>query len=238
MTLQLIIARHANTFESGETPRRVGARTDLNLTSRGREQSSQLGRALASRFGQIETIYAAPLLRTKQTADIAASEMPSPPSIETLDFLREIDHGPDENKSDADIAARLGPQALALWDEELIMPDDWSPRPLDIVKSWKLFLHHIAQQTDSGQTAPQKTILVVTSNGIARFAPLAALCPIETLDDHTIPSHPNGVHGNPSLASLLSQLSLPSLKLATAAYGVMSYNDTKWTLIDWNKRPS
>lgn len=226
MALRLIIARHGNTFESGETPRRVGGgRTDLPLTAHGRDQARSLGRDLSTKFGPIDKIYAAPLLRTTQTAEIAASEMASsdiapPPAIETLDFLREIDHGPDENKSDAEIADRLGPQALKLWDTELTMPADWAPRPVEILKSWQLFLNRVIQDyEDACRTHPRvsalapipdQTILVVTSNGIARFAPPA----------------------------VLSTLSLPSLKLATAAYGVMSYDDAKWTLINWNHRPS
>lgn len=219
MALRLIIARHGNTFESGETPRRVGGRTDLPLTAHGRDQARSLGRDLSTKFGPIDKIYAAPLLRTTQTAEIAASEMASsdiapPPAIETLDFLREIDHGPDENKSDAEIADRLGPQALKLWDTELTMPADWAPRPSEILKSWQLFLHQITHQfthqTMSSPAHSHQTVLVVTSNGIARFAPPA----------------------------VLPTLPLPSLKLATAAYGVMSYDDAKWTLINWNHRPS
>ncbi len=243
MPLRLIIARHGNTFESGEAPRRVGARTDMPLTSRGRDQAHTLGRDLSIKFGQINKIYAAPLLRTQQTAEIAASEMAHPPLIETLDFLREVDHGPDENKSDDIIAARLGPQALPRWDKDLIMPDDWSPRPSDILKSWQLFLDHLIQDYEGAcrslspaSTLTSQTVLVVTSNGIARFAPLAVLKPSRIQDSHTGNYRNNeDMGGANSLAPLLAQLSVPSLRLATGAYGEMSYDDTKWVLIDWNR---
>ena len=39
---QLLIVRHGNTFETGETPRRVGLRTDLPLSSSGRKQANAL----------------------------------------------------------------------------------------------------------------------------------------------------------------------------------------------------
>ena len=32
---RLVIVRHGNTFEAGEPPRRIGARTDLPLTATG-----------------------------------------------------------------------------------------------------------------------------------------------------------------------------------------------------------
>ena len=44
--ITLVIARHGNTFESGETPRRVGARTDLPLTEKGRQQAQAIGHYL------------------------------------------------------------------------------------------------------------------------------------------------------------------------------------------------
>jgi transcriptional regulator GlxA family with amidase domain len=44
----LIIARHGNTFEDGETPRRVGARTDLPLS----EIAARCGFYDASDFGK------------------------------------------------------------------------------------------------------------------------------------------------------------------------------------------
>ena len=45
---RLYIARHGNTFEAGEAPRRVGRRTDLPLTAAGRAQAEALGRRFAA----------------------------------------------------------------------------------------------------------------------------------------------------------------------------------------------
>ena len=38
----LIIARHGNTFDKGDIPTRVGARTDLPLVEKGRAQAKAL----------------------------------------------------------------------------------------------------------------------------------------------------------------------------------------------------
>ena len=43
----LLLARHGNTFNKGDKIVWVGARTDLPLTAKGREQALALGQALA-----------------------------------------------------------------------------------------------------------------------------------------------------------------------------------------------
>jgi broad specificity phosphatase PhoE len=45
---RIVIVRHGNTFEAGETPRRIGARTDLPLTADGQAQADALGRWFAA----------------------------------------------------------------------------------------------------------------------------------------------------------------------------------------------
>jgi len=54
MTRQLFIVRHGNTFDPGDTVTRVGARTDLPLSSSGRAQADALARHFAGMsFAQI-----------------------------------------------------------------------------------------------------------------------------------------------------------------------------------------
>ena len=48
------------------------------------------------------------------------------------------------------------------------MPRDWTPQPDVIRRRWADFSNHCEKTYDG------KTVLVVTSNGIARFAPLIA----------------------------------------------------------------
>ena len=119
-------------------------------------------------------------------------------------FLNEIDYGPDENQTDEFVLKRLGDNALKNWDEMAVMPDDWFPRPVEILVNWKSILK------DCATNRKDQTTLVVTSNGIARFA---------------LPHTKNGSN-------------FP-MKLKTGAFGILEYDDTTsgWCVKDWNIRP-
>ena len=166
-----VIVRHGNTFAPGEPARRVGSRTDLALTSQGLEQSRALGACFAGQGRQFGRILVSPLQRTRQTADaiIAALEQPVVP--ETADFLREIDHGPDENRTEDEVLARIGADALAAWDEFATPPPDWSVDAQRRIAAWR--------ELFTSRTPGQPPILLVTSNGAARFALIAAGVAVE-----------------------------------------------------------
>ncbi len=192
---RIIICRHGNTFDKGEVVTRVGARTDLALSSSGREQVKTLAQELSNY--NFAKAYCSPLMRTQQTAmAIISPETP----LETLDFLREIDYGIDENKPEAEVVARLGQDMIDLWDLEAIVPDGWIVNPEKLIYDWaKFFDEHIGHDGD---------ILVVTSNGVARFV----------LDVIT----------NPNLDI--------ARKLRTAAYGLIKLDAGKIELQFWDKR--
>lgn len=56
--IRLILVRHGNTFDAGQTPTQVGARTDLSLTDQGRNQAHYFARYLASEQIQPQAISA------------------------------------------------------------------------------------------------------------------------------------------------------------------------------------
>ncbi|MGN1063297.1 MAG: histidine phosphatase family protein [Alphaproteobacteria bacterium] len=163
MVTRLIIARHGNTFEKGQTPTRVGARTDLPLVET--ERSQNIGRYLKS-IGLVPScVYAAPLKRTMQTAEIALRTMGAKIPITPADFFTEIDYGPDENQPEETVIARIGQKALDNWNEKAIVPEGWIVNPEEIMKTWIDFGARMERQH------PDQNILVVSSNGIIRFAP-------------------------------------------------------------------
>lgn len=160
-----VIVRHGNTFTAGETPRRIGARTNLPLTDAGREQARALGAHFARQGWQFGKVLVSPLLRTRQTAQLIEVAQTNAIPAETADFLREIDHGPDENQTDDAIIARIGKPALAAWDENATPPPDWVVDADERIAAWqKLF---------AATMADNRPTLLVTSNGAARFALLA-----------------------------------------------------------------
>jgi probable phosphoglycerate mutase len=206
MTTTLIIARHGNTFGPEDTPRRVGGRTDLPLVEKGLAQGRAIGRYLKENALIPDVVYAASLLRTQQTAReaIRASGITNP--IYTLDIFNEIDYGPDENKTEAEVLARIGAQALEDWDKHAKIPEGWAADPDEIIRNWLDFGAQIRAQGED------ETVLVVTSNGIARFAP----------------------HLTGDFAHFAAHF---PLKLATGALGILRYEGKRWRVEDWNIKP-
>lgn len=161
-----VIVRHGNTFEAGETPRRIGARTNLPLTEKGRDQARALGRYFAAQNWRFTHALASPLLRTRETATLILAEQIDPAVIQDCDWLREIDHGPDENQPEEAVLARIGQAALDQWDAQGIAPPGWDVDRESRMAAWQQLF------AQSGSDEAERT-LIVTSNGAARFGLLA-----------------------------------------------------------------
>ena len=167
MPRSVFIVRHGNTFDKGDVVTRVGARTDLPLSNSGQEQARALARQLADE--NFQAAYCSPLQRTQQTSRAIIEEQEAPVRLTLVDFLREIDYGPDENAPEDKVIARIGRPALDLWETQAIPPNGWDVDPAFLVSSWSRLFSEIA--ADCSTDAP---VLVVTSNGVARFALHAA----------------------------------------------------------------
>ena len=180
----LIIARHGNTFRKGETPTRVGSRTDLELVEE--ERGRGIGLYL-KKLGLVpDRILAAPLKRTMGTAALAAEAAGCTCPVEPDHRFIEVDYGPDENKTEEEVKARLGavdaraeglnPAEMTAeeldargeaiidrWNAQAIVPDSWKVDVEQIVKNWE----SLAAEVGEGET-----LLCVSSNGTIRFAPV------------------------------------------------------------------
>lgn len=199
----LYLVRHGNTFSPGETPRRVGARTDLPLSPSGQQQANWLGQYLKQQRVQLHAVFTSELQRTLQTAYriLAILHSPLQPIVQSI--FNEIDYGPDENKTEAEVIQRIGKQALRDWNEKAIIPQGWQADPSEILRNWFSFAEKIVHDY------PNQTILVVTSNGIARFAPYLA-------DADPPPT---------------------SLTMHTGAISCLHYGMGTWQLVYWNQQP-
>lgn len=165
-TPAFVIVRHGNTFAAGEPARRIGARTDLPLTETGFAQAEALGQLFAAKGWRFARALVSPLLRTRQTAQVIldAQGHGTRAKPEPSTFLREIDHGPDENCTEEAVLARIGRAALNAWDADAVPPPDWNVDAQARIAGWRdLF----AASPVNGPT------LLVTSNGAARFALIA-----------------------------------------------------------------
>lgn len=163
--VNLLIARHGNTFDKDDVIRRVGRGTDLPLSESGQRQAVLLGEYLKQFHPEISAVYTSTLKRTIQTATIALAVMHSTLHVTQSDIFDEIDYGPDEGKPETEVVARLGETALQQWDQACVVPEGWKVDPKAITENWENFA------TDIQHKYANKTVLVITSNGIARFAP-------------------------------------------------------------------
>lgn len=154
--MRAIIVRHGNTFAPGEPPRRIGARTDLPLVESGRDQARALAELFASvRFDRCLT---SPLTRTRETAAIVAPYLVAEP----VEWLREIDHGPDEGQTEDEMTTRVGADALAAWEREAVPPPGWIVDADERLAAWRRLF-----------AEAEGIVLLVTSNGAACFARMA-----------------------------------------------------------------
>jgi probable phosphoglycerate mutase len=183
---RIIIARHGNTFTPEETPRRVGGRTDLPLVEN--ERGTNIGRYLELKGYRPAVVFAAPLKRTRQTAELAVKALDGGIPLKIDESFREIDYGPDEDKTEEEVELRLGKAAFVkkgldpakftdedaaikgreiinLWNTEAIVPNGWKVRPGQMVDAWL----ELGKKVEKNYK--NKNVLVVSSNGIIRFAP-------------------------------------------------------------------
>ncbi len=203
----LIIARHGNTFGPGDTPTRVGARTDLPLVEKGEEQARAIGRYLSEQRLIPDVVYSSCLQRTIQTAKIAIKESGVTNPVFELDIFNEIDYGPDENQTEDIVIERIGVDAIKAWDEQAIVPDGWDVDPQEVTANWIRFADQICAHDDN------ETVLVVTSNGIARFAP----------------------HITGNFESFRAE---HDIKLSTGALAILKHDrEEGWRVEQWNFRP-
>ena len=204
MKTQLLIARHGNTFLPGEAPRRVGARTDLPLVET--LKASAIGDYLKQNF-EPDAVYSSPLKRTMETATIALQTAGFQKEIITEEIFREIDYGPDENKTEPEVIERIGTAAINAWNTSATVPPGWDFNPEEVKQNWLNFAQNIITQYQG------KKILVITSNGIARFAPVLLNLSPEALSDQ-----------------------FPSLKVGTGHLCLFEFDGKQWECDFWNKR--
>lgn len=163
MTTRIIIARHGNTFTKEQIPTRVGGRTDLPLVET--ERGTNVGLYLKMKNMIPDMVYAAPLKRTTETARLAIAAMGKDIPLEADASFTEIDYGPDENKIEEEVIARIGQDAMDRWNKDAVVPDGWKVSVDGIINAWNDFAHKVEKKF-KGQT-----VMVVSSNGIIRFAP-------------------------------------------------------------------
>jgi broad specificity phosphatase PhoE len=111
MTTHLYLIRHGSTTLSAED--RFSGGTEIDLSDEGRWQAECLAKRLSGH--NISAIYASPMQRTVETANIISR--PFQLSPELRDGLREIHHGHWETMSRLEVKAQY-PAEYAAWQED------------------------------------------------------------------------------------------------------------------------
>lgn len=172
MTTRFIIARHGNTFTPEQTPTRVGARTDLPLTET--QRGKAIGNYIKQQGWSVDNVFSGPLLRHTQTASLACQQLKYPEAqIRVVHDFNEIDYGEDENKTEQAVMLRLGAgdlargeQVIADWNKHMLVPEGWHADPAKIQHDWQQFANTLLTKHRN------QTSLLISSNGIIRFAPI------------------------------------------------------------------
>lgn len=208
----LLIARHGNNFDPGDTITRIGARTDLPLSKSGLRQGLAMGRHLLKDNLVPVKIFTSDLLRTKQMAAQVQKALKLKIPTEALPEFNEIDYGPDENQTEEKVIARIGENGLKAWDEMGMPPPGWIVDPVGLRAAWYDFGQRIATE-HAGQC-----VMLITHNGVARFASIL------TGDRR----------------GLCAELSTSEgAKLATGAFGHLTNQAVggPWDCVGWNIKP-
>jgi 2,3-bisphosphoglycerate-dependent phosphoglycerate mutase len=207
--LKLLIVRHGNTFDKGDIVRRVGLQTDLPLSLSGTKQCHNLGMYMNKTYPKIDTVICSELMRTQQTATCIAKEYVSTfPNYQINPALNEVDYGIDDGKPESEVIQRIGVDAMQAWDNDTLVPSGWLFDPEKCKQKLSELLQNLLQNNHIN-----RTVLLITSNGIARFFP--------ALLDNTL--HLNGQ---------------ALLKMPTASLSEFSFDNNKtWSCKYWGIRP-
>ena len=209
--MKLLLVRHGNTFETGETPVRVGANEDMPLTAAGEDQAHALAAQLKASDIRPDLFVCGPLKRTRRHTEIVMTALGAEGSAEIDPRLTEIDYGPWGGLSDADIVARFGPAAareLAARENESRWPTEtarWMPGAETVTRNLRNLTAELA-----GRLGADETALICSSNGILRYF---------------LDLTPEGLAGHQAAGKA---------KMATGAASLLDVTDGEARILFWN----
>jgi probable phosphoglycerate mutase len=110
------------------------------------------------------------LRRTRETAEIIRTVAGIAAHIKVDERLREIDYGLWEGRSNAEIEAAHGRADLDAWSKRGVWPEgmDWRPGRAELLEGLAALVRELAAE---------RTVLLVSSNGILKHLPDALTLP-------------------------------------------------------------
>lgn len=164
--MRLLLSRHGNTFNSGETPVWVGATEDLPLVASGKQQAEALGVALKEAHVQPVACYCSTLQRTSEYAAIALKKADISLTAQVHPALTEVNYGKWGGKSREEIERLNGGPELEAWEKDCAWPKSpgWTPSEKEFIERVSRFSQEITQKYKADDI-----VLAVSSNGVMRY---------------------------------------------------------------------
>jgi len=154
---RVFMVRHGATIVSAED--RFAVETDVALSDDGREQTRRLADRLSGE--KITAVYASPLGRTVETAQILAA--PHELEVQTREGLREISHGRWEQMTRREVEERF-PEEAAEWER-----DPYTFAPLGGESGLAVIARALPVLVELVRQHPGENILVVSHKATIRL---------------------------------------------------------------------
>ncbi len=207
--LRLFFLRHGNTFEEGEPSRQVGAKTDISLTEKGRQQAAAAARWFSSEGIVPAAIYAGVLKRQQETAAIASGALGTP--VQNALELAELSYGAWENKTIEELKTQF-PVSYEAWSKEGTWPEEFEGTYEDTRRRLTRFLDKVRCSHEDGSS-----VIAVTSQGVMKLV-TAVIEPQRWSD-------------------LQARKEIDALKVKTGALCEIVFDDGGWKTVAWNVVP-
>ena len=135
--MNLILARHGNTFHAQEPAYYVGSQHDLPLVSFGIEQATAIGLALQQQSCHLAGVYTGPLQRMRATAQYALLAMDCPLQIKVDERLNELDYGLWSGLTSQEVRQRFGDADYEAWERQSQWPllGEWAETEQVVIAS-------------------------------------------------------------------------------------------------------
>jgi probable phosphoglycerate mutase len=161
--MNLILARHGDTFEGRDSVVFIGSSCDLPLVARGIAQARTLGRYLQKKEIFPEGLYCGPLQRTQQCAHIVQEELQLAINPTVDERLNEIDYGKWTGLSTQQVQETFR-KPFEDWQTQCLWPKkQWKSSEAQIIQEVQSFIRCIEEIH-----SPDATVLAITSNGRLR----------------------------------------------------------------------
>lgn len=160
----LLLARHGNTFATGDKVTWVGASNDLPLVESGLAQAKSLAQVLLENEIKPAALYSGPLKRTKEYATIIRDALQLSPDIQIDSRLNEIDYGAWSGLTSEEIKEKFGQDELDAWNLQGKWPVTFVGNEAEVEAEVNSFVQDIMSSYLENQLA-----LAVTSNGRLKY---------------------------------------------------------------------